>query len=454
MLKYALPKINTPLPGPKASAIIKRREQAMPNAIKCGYPCVISRGEGAMLEDVDGNIFLDWVGGVGVLNIGYSHKELIEAVKEQSEKYFHAMMNIVTHEGYIRLAEKMNAIVPVKGEKKKTMFANSGAEADENAVKIAKSYTKRPNIIVFSGAFHGRTLLAASMTSKKAYASGIGPFPDGVYRAEFPYLYRGPKGYSMEEAIAYYIEKLYKVFEEASPAEYVAAIVLEPVQGEGGFVPAPIEWVKAVRKICDEFGILLIADEVQTGFARSGRMFVSNYWKEAGCAPDIITTAKSIAGGLPLSAVTAGEEIFDKVKPGIIGGTYGGNPLACASALKVIEVIEREHLCERSLEIAEICMNRFNTWREEFEEVGDVRGIGCMMGIEFVTDKQSKKPNAKLVSQVVEFAAKQGLLVESAGIYSNVIRFLCPLVVTNEQLECGLQILEESIKVCRVREKR
>ncbi|BCN30055.1 aspartate aminotransferase family protein [Anaeromicropila herbilytica] len=451
MLKNALPRINTPLPGPKAKEIIDRRKEAMPDAIKCGYPCVISRGEGAMLEDVDGNIFLDWIGGVGVLNIGYSHPELIAAVKEQSEKYFHAMMNIVTHEGYIKLAEKMNEIVPVKGTKKKTMFANSGAEADENAVKIAKSYTKRPNIIVFSGAFHGRTLLTASMTSKKAYANGIGPFPDGVYRAEFPYLYRSPKGYTEEEAIEYYIDKLHKVFEEASPVEYVAAIVVEPVQGEGGFVPAPIEWVKAVRTICDENGILLIADEVQTGFGRSGRMFVSNYWEEAGCAPDIITTAKSIAGGVPLSAVTAREEIFDGVKAGIIGGTYGGNPLACASALKVIEVMERENLCERSLEIAKICKERFNAWKDQYQEVGDVRGIGCMMGVEFVTDKVSKTPNAKLVSDVVQEAARHGLLVESAGVYSNVIRFLCPLVVTDEQLECGLQILEEAIRTCRLK---
>lgn len=449
MLKNALPNIITPLPGPKAKAVIERRAQAMPSAIKSVYPCVISRGEGAMLEDLDGNIFLDWVGGVGVLNIGYSHPELIEAVKEQSEKYFHAMMNIITHEGYIKLAEKMNEIVPVRGKKRRTMFANSGAEADENAVKIAKSYTKRPNIIVFSGAFHGRTLLASCMTSKKAYSSGIGPFPDGVYRAEFPYLYRGPKGYSEEELIAYYIEKLYKVFEEASPAEYVAAIVVEPVQGEGGFVPAPIEWVKAVRKICDENGILLIADEVQTGFARTGRLFASNYWEEEGCAPDIITTAKSIAGGVPLSAITASEVIFENVKAGIIGGTYGGNPLACASALKVIEIIERDNLSGRSLEIADKCMSRFHEWKEKYEEVGDARGIGCMMGIEFVTDKSSKTPNSKLVSDIVAYTTKHGLLVENAGVYSNVIRFLCPLVVTDEQLECGLKILEEAIAACK-----
>jgi 4-aminobutyrate aminotransferase/(S)-3-amino-2-methylpropionate transaminase len=449
MLKDALPKTNMPLPGPKAGAIIERRSEAIPGAIKCGYPCVISRGEGAMLEDVDGNIFLDWVGGVGVLNIGYSHPEVVAAVKTQSEKFFHAMMNIVTHEGYIELAEKMNQIVPVKSKKRKTMFANSGAEAVENAVKIAKSCTGRPNIIVFSGAFHGRTLLASTMTAKKAYSSGIGPFPDGIYRAEFPYMYRGPKGYTEEEAIGYYVEKLQKVFEEASPAEYVAAVIVEPVQGEGGFLPAPLEWVKAVRKICDTNGILLVADEVQTGFARSGRMFVSNYWEEAGCAPDIIATAKSIGGGIPLSAITAGAEIFDGVKNGIIGGTFGGNALACAAALKVIEIIERDNLCARSMEIAKKCSGEFGQWKDKYEEIGDVRGIGCMIGIEFVTDKKSKAPNTQLVSDIVAFSAQHGLIVESAGAYSNVIRFLCPLVVTDAQLDCGLKILQSAIESCR-----
>ena len=449
MLRDALPEIKTPLPGPKAGAVLKRREEAVPGAIKSVYPCVIGRGEGAMLEDLDGNRFLDWVGGVGVLNIGYSHPEIVEAVKEQSEKYFHGMMNIVTHEGYIALAEKMNEIVPLKSDRKKTMFANSGAEAIENAVKIAKSYTGRPNIIVFSGAFHGRTLLAATMTAKKTYAFGIGPFPDGIYRAEFPYLYRKPEGLGDSETLGYYMEKLKKVFEEASPAEHVAAVVVEPVQGEGGFVPAPIEWVQALRNICDDNGILLIADEVQTGFARSGRMFVSNYWKDAGCAPDILASAKSIAGGLPLSAVTAAAEIFDGVKGGIIGGTFGGNALACASALKVIEIMERDDLCSRSLEIADRCKSRFDFWKERFEEVGDVRGIGCMMGIEFVTDKQSKHPNPVLVKDVVEYCVNHGLIVENAGAYSNVVRFLCPLVVTDSQLESGLTILEAAIEACR-----
>lgn len=448
MLKNALPKVVTTLPGPKASEIIARRAKAVPNAIKCGYPCVIARGEGAMFEDVDGNTFLDWIGGVGVLNIGYSNPKLIDAVKAQSDKFFHAMMNITTHEGYITLAEKLNKIVPVKGDTKKTMFVNSGAEADENAVKIAKGYTGRPNIIVFTGAFHGRTTMTMAMTAKKAYAVGMGPFPDGVYRAEFPYLYRAPGNMSEKEAVDYYVKKVEDAFIEASPAESVAAIVLEPIQGEGGFVPAPIEWVKAVRKICDEKGILLVADEVQTGFGRSGRMFASEYWKEAGCAPDIMTCAKSIAGGAPLSAVTARTEIMDAAPAGTIGGTYCGNAMACAAALQVIEIMEKEDFPGKALRISDKVMKVWKTWQEKYDVVGDVRGVGCMMGIEFVKDKASKEPNPQIVSAIVAEAVKHGLLLESAGTYNNVIRFLAPLVITDEQLDVGLEIYENAIKAC------
>jgi len=448
MLREALPKIITPLPGPKAKEIIARREEAMPNAVKCIYPCVIKRGEGAMFEDVDGNIFLDWVGGVGVLNIGYSHPELIDAVKEQSEKYFHAMMTITTHEGYIKLAEKMNQIVPVRGDKKKTMLVNSGAEADENAVKIAKSFTGRPNIIVFSGAFHGRTMMTMAMTAKKTYSIGMGPFPDGICRAEFPNLYRKPEGMSDEDTIPYYIEKIEQVFVEASPAQHVAAIVFEPIQGEGGFIPAPTEWVKAVRAICDKYGILMITDEVQCGWARSGRMFASEYYKEQGCAPDIMTTAKSIAGGLPISAVTARAEIMDSAQVGILGGTYCGNPLACASALKLIDVMIKEDYPEKALKIAEKCMNRFNEWKEKYDVIGDVRGVGAMMGVEFVKDRKTKEFNPDLVNKIVDAAVLKGLLLESAGTYGNVIRFLCPLCVTDVQLEKGLELYEEALKEC------
>lgn len=449
MLRTDLPKIITEmLPGPKAQAIIDRREAAVPSAIRCGYPVVIERGEGAMIEDVDGNKFLDWIGGVGVLNIGFSQPEVVEAVKEQADKYFHGMFNVVTHEGYVALAEKLGSIAPVKGDKKKVFFANSGAEADENAVKVAKGYTGRSNIIVFSGAFHGRTYYTMTMTSKKAYAAGMGPLADGVFRAQFPYYYRNPEGLPEEKEVEYYIDSIKAVFEQCAAADTIAAIVVEPLQGEGGFIPAPIEWIKAVRKICDDNGILLIADEVQSGFCRTGRMFASEYWKEAGVEPDIIATAKSIAAGVPLSAIIARAEVMEGVAPGTIGGTYCGNPLACAASLKTIEIMERDHLADRSVEIGKKVTARYKEIQKKYPVVGDVRGLGGMIGIEFVKDPETKEPDAALTADIIQTCAKNGLLMEGAGTYNNVIRFLAPLVITDEQLEAGLDIFEDAVKEC------
>ena len=447
MLKTDLPQIITEvLPGPKAAKIIERRKAAIPDAIGCSYPVVIARGEGAMIEDVDGNKFLDWIGGVGVLNIGYSHPEIVDAVKAQAEHYFHGMINIVTHEGYVELAEKIAQIAPVKGEKKKAYFANSGAEADENAVKVAKAATGRPNILVFSGAFHGRTYLTMTMTSKKAYAAKMGPLAGGVYRAQFPYYYRSPEGMSEEKVLDYYLKSIYNVFEECAAADTFAAVVLEPLQGEGGFIPAPLAWIKALRETCDQYGILLIADEVQSGFCRTGRMFASEYWSEVGVQPDIIATAKSIAAGIPLSAIAASAEIMDKVPSGTIGGTYCGNPLACAAALKTIEIMERENLAERSRMIGAKVTKRYQKMQQIYPIIGDVRGMGGMVGIEFVKDTKTKEPAPELTTKIIQLCAPKGLLVEGAGTYHNVIRFLAPLVMTEEQLEAGLCILEEAIQ--------
>ncbi len=446
MLGTDLPEIVTEtLPGPKAAAMIERRDAVVPSAIRCGYPVVISRGEGAMVEDVDGNRFLDWIGGVGVLNIGYSHPEIIAAVKEQADRYFHAMQNIMTHEGYVALAEKLAELAPVRGEKKKVYFANSGAEADENAVKLAKAFTGRSNIIVFSGAFHGRTLLTMAMTSKKAYAAGMGELPGGIYRAKFPYYYRNPAGMPKEKQLDYYLDSIYDIFEQCAAADTIAAIVVEPLQGEGGFIPAPIEWIQAVRKICDENGIMLIADEVQSGFCRTGRMFASEYWKEAGVQPDILATAKSIAAGLPLAAIVAREEVMEAPAGGTIGGTFSGNPLACAAALKTVEIMQREHLAERSTEIGKKVMATYKEWQKKYPQIGDVRGLGGMVGIEFVKDPVTKEPAPELTAQIIKSCAEKGLLVEGAGTYHNVIRFLAPLVMTEEQLDRGLSIMEESI---------
>ncbi len=447
MLRDSLPEIITgSVPGPKAKALIDRRDAAIPKAL-CGttYPICINKGEGAMVEDLDGNKFLDWIGGVGVLNIGYTRPEVVEAVKEQADRYFHTIFNVITHEGYVELAEKFNQTIPCIGDVKKTYFANSGAEADENAIKVAKAFTKRQNVICFSGGFHGRTNLTMALTAKKAYALGMGPFPAGVYRAEYPYLYRAPKGYTREEAIQYYIDGIERIFDEATPASDVACMIIEPIQGEGGFVPAPIEWVKAVRAICDMHGILMIADEVQCGNCRTGRYFASEYWAEAGAAPDIVATAKSMGAGVPISAITARQEIMDSVIPGTIGGTYCGNPLACAAALKNMEIMKAEDFSSKALHISEKIKTKYLELMEQYSVIGDVRGLGAMIGIEFVKDKVSKQPYPELVTKMVENALQMGLLIENAGTYGNVIRFLAPLVITDEQIEKGLEIFEKSL---------
>lgn len=447
MLRDALPEIVTgTVPGVKAKELLDRRNEAIPKAL-CGstYPICIAKGEGAMLEDVDGNKFLDWIGGVGVLNIGYSEPEVVEAVKAQAEKYFHGIFNVYVHEGYVKLAEMFDEIMPVRGEKVKTYFANSGAEADENAIKIAKAYTGRSNIICFSGAFHGRTNLTMALTAKKSYALGMGPFPSGIYRAEFPYLYRAPKGYTEAEAIDYYVDKLLKLFDEATPASDVAAILIEPFQGEGGFIPVPIEFIKKVRKICDDNGIMLIADEVQCGNCRTGKYFASEYWKEAGAAPDIIATAKSMGAGVPISAISARAEVMDAAPAGTIGGTYCGNPLACAAAIKTMEIMKEKDYAGKAMHIGEQAMKAFGKMKDKYSVVGDVRGMGAMIGVEFVKDKESKEPYPKFVSALIQSALQKGLMLENAGSAGNVIRFLAPLCMTDEQLEAGLEIFEECI---------
>ena len=447
-LRTALPKINTAqVPGPKSKELLDRRDAAIPKAL-CGktYPICIKQGSGAMFEDMDDNRFLDWVGGVGVLNIGYSDPEVIEAVKAQTEKYFHTIFNVYVHDGYVSLAEKLNEIMPCRGDVKKTYFANSGAECDENAIKIAKAYTGRSGVICFTGAFHGRTNLTMALTAKKVYAQGMGPFPAGIYRAPYPYLYRAPKGYTEEEAIKYYIDELERIFDEGAPASEIACMIVEPFQGEGGFIPAPIEWVKAVRKICDENGIMLIADEVQCGNCRTGKYYASEYWAEAGAAPDIITTAKSLGAGLPISSITARAEVMDAAPADTIGGTFCGNPVSCAAALAVIDIMKRDDYAGKARHIGEIVTKRYNELKDKYEVVGDVRGLGAMIGIELVKDKESKEPATEIASKLIYNAMQKGLLLESCGTANNVIRFLAPLTMSDEQMAKGLEIFEESLK--------
>ena len=407
------------------------------------FDVAVDHGRGATLWDTQGREYIDFTSGIGVCSLGYADEGWVNAITEQAGKLGH-ISNLFYAEPYVKAAEKLCR----KAGMSNVFFANSGAEADENAVKIARAYTGRPNLITFSGAFHGRTLLTMTLTAKKAYTTGLGPLATGVYRAQFPYLYRSPDGLSEEEVFAACLQSLQDVFEEGTPADQVAALILEPLQGEGGFLPAPLPWVKALRKVCDDHGILLIADEVQSGFCRTGRMFASEYWQEAGAAPDILTAAKSIAAGLPISAIVARSEIMDAVPAGTIGGTYCGNPLACAAALKTIELMERDDLAARSRQIGQIVTARCAQWQTKFPLLGDVRGLGAMIGLEFVKDPVTKAPNGDLVSALVQECARHGLLIENAGRWGQVVRFLAPLTITDRQLHCGLDILENALKTC------
>lgn len=445
MTKLTEPRIVTQVPGPKAQELLKIRDQNVPKGVSGTVPTFVKRGEGALFEDVDGNVFLDFAGGIGVLNIGYSHPEVVEVVKNQAENFFHTSINVVLYEQYARLAEKLNKIIPGDFEKK-TMFVNSGAEADENAIKIARKYTKRSEIISFTGAFHGRTLLTMTLTSKvKPYKFGFGPFAPGVQRATFPYCYRCPYDMEAESCELHCAKQFESYFLEQVDPEDVAAFILEPVQGEGGFVVPPDEFVKELRRICDKYGILLIADEVQTGFGRTGKMFATEYWAEKGVYADIVTTAKSLAAGLPLSAVTGRAEIMEASHVGGIGGTYGGNPLATTAALKVIEVMERDGIPERGAQIGELCIQRFEEMKKKYSIIGDVRGRGAMVALELVKDRETKEPAKDETGQIVAECWKNGLVVLSAGARGNVIRFLMPLVITDEQLNMGLDILEKAV---------
>ena len=444
MLKDSLPEIKTELPGPRSRAVIEKRAKAVPASIGCAAPYVISRGEGAMIEDIDGNIVMDWVGGIGALNVGYSNPEVVKAVQDQAERYFHPQINTLHYSEYIDLAERLNTITPGEYDKK-TAFFNSGSEAVDNAVKIARKYSGKTDIIAYNGCFHGRTFMAMTLTSGQIFKAGFMPLAPGVHRAEFPNEYRTIEGIPEESISEYYLEKLRYMFVDYIRPDKVAAIIIEPIQGEGGFIKPPMEYIQGLRKLCDEFGILLIADEVQTGYCRTGRMFATDYWADAGVYPDILVTAKAMGGGMPISAITAKAEIMDSLAPGEIGGTYGGNPLACASSLKVIEILERDNYAAKAVSIGEKCSAAFAKWYEKYDAIGTFRVSGAMVSLEFVKDRRSKEPFPEAVGKILSYCREKGLILKSAGSYDQIVRALMPLVVTDGQIEKGLEILEEAI---------
>jgi 4-aminobutyrate aminotransferase/(S)-3-amino-2-methylpropionate transaminase len=427
--------VRTEIPGPRSRAVLERKELAVAHPLTTYLPIVAHEARGALLVDVDGNTFVDFTGGVGVQNAGHSHPRVVEAAVEQLQRFAHTDFTIVPYEPYVALAERLCALVPISGPVKAGFF-NSGAEAVENAVKWARLYTGRPALIAFEGGFHGRTLMALTLTSKThPYKAGMGPFAPEVYRAPFPNAYRGP-----DTATA--LRELERLFVTHVPVEHVAAIVLEPQQGEGGFVPASAAFVRGLRDLCDTHGIVLIADEVQTGFARTGRMFAMEHF---GVEPDLVTVAKSIAAGLPLSGVVGRAEIMDAPHEGAVGGTYVGNPVALAAALAVLDVIEEEHLVERAEVIGEAMRERMRAWQSRLPAIGDVRGLGAMLALELVRDPVTKEPAPELATAVVEQAAQRGLLLLKAGIHGNCIRVLCPLVITDAELDEAMDAWESAL---------
>jgi 4-aminobutyrate aminotransferase / (S)-3-amino-2-methylpropionate transaminase / 5-aminovalerate transaminase len=427
--------LKTAIPGPKSQEILARKERVVADPLSVFLPVVIDEAHGATLTDVDGNTFIDFTGGVGCLNVGHSHPRVVEAAQEQLTRFSHTDFTIVPYEVYVTLAERLISVAPFSSPAKAAFF-NAGTEAVENAIKFARSYTGRPAVIGFEGGFHGRTLLSLSLTSKThPYKAGLGPFAPEVYRVPFPNEYRGP---SAEEALA----ALERALITQVAAETVAAIVIEPVQGEGGFVVAPKAFIEGVRRICDENGIVMVVDEVQTGFGRTGKLFAIEHY---GIEPDLITIAKSIAAGLPLSGVIGKAEIMDAPPDSAIGGTYVGNPVAQAAALAVLDVIDEEGICERAGQVGETVRARMESWQERWPRIGDVRGLGAMLAIELVGDAATRDPDADTASAVVEAAAARGLLLLKSGIYANCIRVLAPLVLTDAELDEALAVWEEAL---------
>ena len=427
--------LKTAVPGPRSREVLARLAASVASPLSITFPVVAFEARGATITDVDGNVFIDFAGGVGCLNVGHSHPCVVAAAQEQLDRFSHTDFTVVPYEVYADLSERLLALTPFTGPAKAAFF-NAGTEAVENAVKFARAYTGRHAVIAFEGAFHGRTMLSLALTSKThPYKAGLGPFAPEVYRVPFPNAYRGP---SVAEALA----SLRRAFLTVVAAEDVAAIVVEPVQGEGGFIPATTEYMRGLREICDEHGIVFICDEVQSGFARTGRFFAIEHF---GVEPDLITVAKSIAMGLPLSGVLGKAAIMDAPAEGGVGGTFVGNPVAQAAALAVLDVIEDEGLVERSTALGETMRARLESWQERFPQVGDVRGLGSMLAIELVEDPESKREATELASRVVSEALGRGLLLLKSGVHGNCIRVLVPLVITDSELDEALQVWEDAL---------
>lgn len=434
--------LKTAIPGPKSQALMQRREQAISVAPFHSTPVFLARAEGAMVEDVDGNMLLDFAGGIGSLNTGHRAPQVVSAVKAQADRFLHTSFNVVAYESYVAVCERLNALAPGNFPKK-SMLVTTGAEAVENAIKVARAYTKRKGIICFEDAFHGRTYMAMTLTSKThPYKAGFDPFAPEVYRVPYAYCYRCSYGKQYPGCGAYCAHHLEDTFKRVVAAENVAAIIAEPVIGEGGFIAPPREFFTELISICRKHGILFIADEVQSGFGRTGKMFACEHY---GIEPDVITSAKSLGGGMPIAAITGRAEVIDAPGVGGLGGTFAGNPLSCEAALAVMDLFEREPLLANANHIGEVFQQRAAQWKSRFSIVGDVRGLGAMQAIELVKDPATKEPAKDEANAVMEYCWRNGLITIGAGSYGNILRLLMPLTITDAQLNEGLDVMEAGL---------
>lgn len=434
--------LNTEIPGPKSKVILERRKNSMPAGLAKSTEVVIDRADGGVVYDVDGNRLLDFAGGIGMMNAGHRPEPVVNAMKTQLEKYLHICTLVATPEPYVALAELLNALTPGNFQKK-TLLANSGSEAVENAVNISRYYTKRSAVICFEAGYHGRTLLTLSLTSKYAlFKKGFAPFVPDIYRLPAPNTYRRPKQMSEEQYIDFCCSKFdEEMVSQIDPAS-VAAIIIEPVQGEGGFIPIPEKFLRKLRDTCDQHGIILIFDEIQCGASRTGKFFACEH---SGVIPDLICMAKSIGAGMPVSAVTGRAEILDAPHLGGVGGTYGGNPLACVAAIESVKILSSKEFLARVNESGELIRRRLEEWKMKYRFIGDVRGLGAMRLIEFVKDRNSREPDPDLTLQIIRDAVSHGIILIRAGLFSNCIRLLPPIVMSDEQLNEGLDVLEAAI---------
>lgn len=434
--------LKTTLPGPKSLAALERRKNLLPAGLAKSTDVVVESARGALVRDVDGNTLIDLAGGIGMINVGHCEEHVVEAIKKQAEKYIHTCSLVTTMEPYLDLAELLNGLTP--GDfPKKTLLANSGSEAVENAVNIAKYYTKRNAVLCFEGAYHGRTLLTLSLTSKYSlFKKGFGSYVSDIYRIPAPNLYRKPDTLTEAEYIQSCIAQLEQAFVAQVDPESLAAIIIEPIQGEGGFLPIPAAYLQKLREVCDKYGIVFIADEIQCGAGRTGKLFAIEH---SAVVPDIVVSAKSIGAGMPISAITGKAQIMDAPHPGGVGGTYGGNPVACVAAIEALKILSSAAFLKRVNEVGDIIRDRLDKWKERYPAVGDVRGVGAMRLVEFVKDRGTKEPAPELTLTIIRDAVAHGLIMIRAGLYSNCIRLLPPIAITDEQLEEGLDVLEGAI---------